>query len=54
MAVGRDDSAADTNQALSDALWSKGIWHALRWWDGWAHDWPFWQQMMLRYVNGAD
>jgi esterase/lipase superfamily enzyme len=54
MAVGRDDSAAATNQALSDALWSKGVWHALRWWDGWAHDWPYWQQMMLRYINGSD
>jgi esterase/lipase superfamily enzyme len=54
MAIGRDDAAAATNTALSDALWSKNIWHALRWWDGWSHDWPFWQQMILRYINGAD
>lgn len=52
MAIGRDDSGAASNQALSDALWEKGIWHAMRWWDGWAHDWPFWQQMMLLYING--
>jgi len=54
MAIGREDAAAWTNQALSDALWSKGIWHALRWWDGWAHDWPFWQQMIVQYINGPD
>lgn len=54
MAIGRDDSAAATNTALSEALWSKNIWHAMRWWDGWAHDWPFWSQMITMYVNGAD
>jgi len=54
MAIGREDSAAWTNQQLSDALWEKGIWHAMRWWDGWAHDWPYWQQMILRYINGSD
>jgi esterase/lipase superfamily enzyme len=54
MAIGADDSAAWTNRALSDALWSKGVWHAMRWWDGWSHDWPFWRQMILHYINGAD
>jgi len=54
MAVGRDDDAAATNRALSDALWSKNIWHALRLWDGWSHDWPFWRQMILQYINGPD
>jgi esterase/lipase superfamily enzyme len=54
MAIGRDDPAAATNSQLSDALWSKGIWHALRWWDGWAHDWPWWQKMIQLYISGAD
>lgn len=54
MAIGRDDPAARTNTELSEALWSKGVWHAMRWWDGWAHDWPWWQQMIQQYVNGAD
>ena len=54
MAIGREDGAAAANQALSDALWSKNIWHAMRWWDGWSHDWPFWQKMMLHYINGHD
>jgi esterase/lipase superfamily enzyme len=54
MAIGRDDSAAWTNQHLSDSLWSKGVWHAMRWWDGWAHDWPYWRDMIGHYINGAN
>jgi esterase/lipase superfamily enzyme len=54
MTIGRDDSAAWTNQRLSDALWSKNIWHAMRWWDGWAHDWPYWSKMIGLYIGGHD
>ena len=54
MAIGREDSAAATNQQLSDALWNKNIWHALRWWDGWAHDWPWWRDMIRLYIGGHD
>ncbi|MBK9712804.1 MAG: esterase family protein [Kouleothrix sp.] len=54
MAIGREDSAAWTNQALSDALWSKNIWHAMRWWDGWSHDWPYWHKMIQLYIGGHD
>lgn len=54
MAIGRDDPAAWTNTQLSQALWEKGIWHAMRWWDGWAHDWPFWHSMIQLYIAGAD
>jgi esterase/lipase superfamily enzyme len=54
MAIGRDDSAAWTNTALSDSLWRKGVWHAMRWWDGWAHDWPFWHRMARHYIHGPD
>lgn len=53
MAIGRDDSAAWTNQQLSDSLWSVGVWHAMRWWDGWAHDWPYWHKMIGLYIGGA-
>ena len=27
---------------------------AMRWWDGWSHDWPYWSQMILHYINGHD
>ena len=52
--VGADDPNIDNNRWFSDVLWSKGIWHALRIWDGWAHDWPWWQQMIYRYINGPN
>lgn len=39
---------------FSQILWDKGIWHALRLWKGWAHDWPWWQQMARQYLSGAD
>jgi esterase/lipase superfamily enzyme len=54
MAIGRDDAAAWTNRKLSDALWQRGVWHAMRWWDGWSHDWPFWHKMIQLYIGGHD
>lgn len=54
LAVGRDDQLRVANEEFSARLWSKGIWHALRIWDGWAHDWPFWRDMLRAYVGGHD
>ncbi len=54
LAVGRDDPAYASNDALSAALWSKDIGNALRVWDGWAHDWPYWGKMLSMYINGHD
>lgn len=54
LAVGRDDSLCASSEALSGALWSKNIWHALRIWNGWAHDWPWWKQMIRMYISGHD
>ena len=54
LAVGRDDSLRTSNEEFSDSLWGKGIGNALRIWDGWAHDWPYWQQMLQLYVGGHD
>jgi len=53
LATGRDDQHRGNNEHVSRALWSKGVWNALRLWDGWAHDWPWWKRMILQYVNGA-
>jgi esterase/lipase superfamily enzyme len=53
LVTGQDDSFRDNNQYISNALWSRGIWHALRLWDGWAHDWPWWKQMLRRYIFGS-
>ena len=54
MAIGRDDPMRGNNEYFSGRLWSKDIWHALRIWDGWAHDWPYWKDMITKYVAGSD
>lgn len=54
LVCGRDaGEETENNRYLSQILWDKGIWHALRLWDGWAHDWPWWKQMLPMYINGA-
>lgn len=54
LVTGQDDSFRHQNEELSSVLWSKQIWHALRLWDGWAHDWPWWQRMIRQYIGGHD
>jgi esterase/lipase superfamily enzyme len=54
LAVGRDDPLRGINEQLSHTLWSKNIWHALRIWDGFAHDWPIWAHMLPMYIGGHD
>jgi len=53
LAVGRDDAALGDNQHFSRVLGGRGIGHSLLVWDGWAHDWPWWRQMVHRYIGGA-
>ncbi|MCA9803047.1 MAG: esterase family protein [Cyanobacteria bacterium HKST-UBA02] len=52
--IGKDDPLYGSNQMLSLALWDKDIWHAFRTWDGFAHDWPHWHEMVLHYIGGAE
>ena len=54
IACGREDRLVESARTLSAILWSKGIGNALREWDGWAHDWPYWQKMLALYINGHD
>jgi esterase/lipase superfamily enzyme len=54
MAVGRDDRLVGESRNMSGILWGKGIGNALREWSGWSHDWEFWSQMILAYINGHD
>ncbi|MGH2437276.1 MAG: esterase, partial [bacterium] len=54
LTIGRTDSALANNEFLSGVLWSKNIGHAFRIWDGQAHDWPVWQQMLRLYIGGHD
>lgn len=54
MATGRDDRLIHSARQMSAILWSKGIGNALREWDGWAHDWQYWRDMMHLYISGHD
>lgn len=54
LTIGRTDSALANNEYLSQVLWSQDIWHALRIWNGFAHDWPVWQDMLRLYIGGHD
>ena len=52
--AGHDDSHRANNEYFSGLLWGKEIGNALRIWDGWAHDWPFWKRMIDLYIDGHD
>ena len=54
LAIGRDDPMRGNNEWFSGRLWERGIWHALRIWDGWAHDWEYWARMVPMYLGGHD
>ena len=54
LATGKADSGCANNTYFSGVLWSKNIWHALRLWDGFAHDWSHWQEMLKTYIGGHD
>lgn len=53
LALGEHDPHIEENRRLSGMLWAKGIGNALREWDGWSHDWPYWMQMVRLYIGGA-
>ena len=54
LVTGRNDPAVASNELLSRQLWERGIGNALRLWDGWCHDWPYWGKMLATYIGGHD
>ncbi len=52
-AIGETDPMRGGSDDFSRRLATKGIPHAYRVWDGWAHDWPYWRQMLARYIGGS-
>jgi esterase/lipase superfamily enzyme len=54
LAAGTGDPTVGWSREMSGVLWGKGIGNALREWNGWVHDWPYWQQMVPRYLFGHD
>lgn len=51
-AIGETDPLLGSNQVLHDVMDEKKIPHAFRIWDGFAHDWPIWHEMVLHYIGG--
>ena len=54
LVIGEDDPSCQNNRDFSTLLWDKGIGNALRIWNGWAHDWPYWEKMIRMYLQGHD
>lgn len=48
--VGEKDVFLENNRAISNALWSKGIWNALHLWDGESHKARYWRHMVQLYL----
>jgi esterase/lipase superfamily enzyme len=54
LVAGETDPLRWRTEQISNILWQKNIWHAVRTWDGWSHDWPYWQKMLQLYIDGHD
>ncbi|HUQ16900.1 MAG TPA: alpha/beta hydrolase-fold protein [Candidatus Saccharimonadales bacterium] len=50
VATGLEDPNVDESRRLAAALRAKQIPAALHLWDGWAHDWPYWKEMVDTYL----
>jgi esterase/lipase superfamily enzyme len=50
IATGVDDPNVAGSRQIVDALQAKAVPAALHLWDGWAHDWPFWKEMVDTFL----
>lgn len=46
IATGREDPNVEESRAVAALLQEKGVSASLHLWDGWAHDWPYWKEMV--------
>ena len=46
IATGRDDPNVEESRRMVAALQEKRVPASLHVWDGWAHDWPYWKEMV--------
>ena len=51
IATGEDDPNVEDSKKLAGMLRDRGVDVRLDLWPGWAHDWPFWKDMMRRYLS---
>lgn len=50
VATGEEDPHVGESVRVGTLLREKGVDVALDLWPGWSHDWPYWKEMMRRYV----
>lgn len=50
IATGAEDGNVAESMRLGTLLKGKGVDVTLDIWPGWSHDWPYWMEMMRRYV----
>jgi esterase/lipase superfamily enzyme len=50
IATGAEDPNVADSVKISSLLRDKGVDVRFEIWSGWAHDWPYWKEMMRRYV----
>ena len=51
IATGENDPNVDESRKVAGLLHDKGVQVGLEIWPGWAHDWPYWKEMMRRYTE---
>ena len=51
IATGEEDPNVEDSKKLAGLLHDKGVDVRLDLWPGWAHDWPYWKDMMRRYLS---
>ena len=51
IATGEQDPNVEDSRRLAGLLRDKGVQVGLEIWPGWAHDWPYWKDMMRRYLS---
>jgi esterase/lipase superfamily enzyme len=49
--TGKEDSNVDDSIRLAEALRTRGVDVRLDLWEGWAHDWPYWKEMIGAYLR---
>src|SRR5205823_2410428 len=51
IATGEQDPNVEDSIKLARLLAERGVHVGLEIWPGWAHDWPYWKDMMRRYIS---
>ena len=50
IATGEGDPNVEDSRRAAGLLHERGVDVLLDVWPGWAHDWPYWKEMIHRYV----